>query len=333
MYRMKIQKKIAATAGLLVLLAGMCGCHVGKTSVIFTKELGSNEVFQIGDTVCTLPEAKVYLCNYQNIYGSAYGIDLWKHETGSQSLEQYVKDITISQLARIVCMDELAAQNEIVLSEEEKSQAQDAAKAYYTSLTEDERLYMDISQDQLREMYEDYALAQKLYLSLTTDINAEVSDDEARIMEAQQIYVTDKEQADKVKQALKEGKDFLSVAADYNQAGKIAITFGRGELPKEVEDAAFNIEDEEITDCIAAGNGYYFIKCINKFNQELTDEHKLTIVKKREAAAFDDTYDQFVKEHDSVLNKELWKEVRVGQEEKIKTDSFFEVYDEYFPKR
>lgn len=330
---MKIRRRMLAALLMLIVLMSVCGCRVGKTAVIFTKELGSNEVFRIGDTVCMLPEAKVYLCNYQNIYGSAYGIDLWKHESEDQSLEQYVKDITISQLARIVCMDELAKQKELVLTEDEKKQAKEAAKTYYTSLTEDERSYMDITQEGLAGMYEDYALAQKLYQSLTEDINAEVSDDEARIMEAQQIYVTDKKQADKVKQALKDGKDFLSVAADYNESGKIAITFGRGDLPQKVEDAAFNIEDGEITDCIAAGDGYYFIKCINKFNQELTDEHKLTIVKNRETAAFDDTYDQFVKEHESVLNTALWDNVRVEEEEKIKTDSFFEVYEKYFSKR
>lgn len=329
---MRVQKKIIAAVLLLVMVFSLSACRLGKTSVVFTKELGSNEVFQIGESVCTLPEAKVYLCNYQNIYGSAYGIDLWKHESGDKSLEQYVKDITISQLARIVCMDELAKQKELTLSEEEKGKAKEAAKTYFSSLTQEELSYMEVSEVLLAEMYEDYALAQKLYLSLTEGINDEVSDDEARVMEAQQIFVTDKERANEVKKALDDGKDFLSVAADYNEAGKIAITFARGELPQAVEDAAFNIEDEEITDCIAVDGGYYFIKCTNKFNQELTDEHKLTIVKNRETEAFDDTYEEFVAENESMLNTKLWNEVTVEQKAEITTDSFFEVYEEYFPE-
>lgn len=132
-------------------------------------------------------------------------------------------------------------------------------------------------------------------------MNEEVSDDEARIMEAQQIYVTTRERAEAVQEALKEEKDFLSVAADYNEASKIEITFGRGDLPAEVEEAAFELENDEITSCIETEDGFYFIKCTNKFNQELTDEHKLTIVKQRETEAFDDTYGAFVETLDSAL--------------------------------
>ncbi len=53
-------------------------------------------------------------------------------------------------------------------------------------------------------------------------------------------------------------------------------------MPKEVEDIAFNLNDDEISESIATEDGYYFIKCINKFNQELTDANKDKIVKKRE---------------------------------------------------
>lgn len=223
----------------LAMMASLSGCRFGKTSVVLNEELGKNEVFQIEDTVCTLPEAKVYLCNYQNIYGTSYGINLWEHETDDNSLEKYVKEITISELTRVICMDELAKQQEITLTEEEEKTAETAAKAYYDSLKEEEISYMEVSESILVEMYRDYALAQKLYASLTGSVNEEVSDDEARIMEAQQIYVTTRERAEAVQEALKEEKDFLSVAADYNEASKIEITFGRGDLPAEVEEAAF----------------------------------------------------------------------------------------------
>lgn len=327
---MKIRRKKITGLAVLVMMMCLTGCHFGKTSVVFTEELGKNEVFRIGETVCTLPKAKVYLCNYQNIYGSAYGINLWEHETDDNSLEEYVKGITISELTRVICMDELAKQQEITLTEEEGKTAEIAAKAYYESLTEEETSYMEISESILVEMYRDYALAQKLYTSLTEGVNDEVSDDEARIMEAQQIYVTTKERADAVQEALDSEKDFLSVAADYNEASRIEITFGRGDMPEEVEKAAFEIENDEITKCIQAGDGYYFIKCTNKFNQELTDENKLTIVKQREAEAFDDTYEAFVETLNSALNTQLWEEVEVEQHENITTDSFFAVYEQYF---
>ena len=44
--------------------------------------------------------------NYRNLYGKAYGTDLW--ESYDADLEQYVKDVTVQELTHIACMDILA---------------------------------------------------------------------------------------------------------------------------------------------------------------------------------------------------------------------------------
>lgn len=326
-----IKRILAAGIMLLVTTATLCsGCKFGKTAVVFTTTLSDKEVFRIEKEVCSIEEARVYLCNYQNIYGNAYGVNLWEHVSDSHSLEDYVKNITISELTRVVCMDELAKKQEMTLTEEEKDKAAEAAAAYYASLSKKEIAYMDVSESTLESMYEDYALAQKLYRSLTDGVNEEVSDDEARIMEAMQIYVSSKEKADKVKADLDAGRDFTAVATDYNEASKIEITFGRGDMPSQVEKAAFELDDDAISGCIKTDDGYYFIKCTNKFNQELTDANKANIVKKREKEAFDDVYDSFVRGLDSTMNEKLWDQVEIKQDKDITTNSFFEVYDEYF---
>ena len=41
--------------------------------------------------------AKLYLSNYRNLYGSAYGMDLWQYDFGDASLEDYVKDVTLQE--------------------------------------------------------------------------------------------------------------------------------------------------------------------------------------------------------------------------------------------
>ena len=97
------------------------GCEVAGRKVIFTTGLGNKDVFRIGETVCTLPEAKVYLCNYQNIYGSVYGLNLWEQASSKKQLDSYVKEMTISELARITCMDQLAEEQDISLRGAEES--------------------------------------------------------------------------------------------------------------------------------------------------------------------------------------------------------------------
>ena len=139
--------------------------------MIVSNTLNNRQVFRIGNVSCGLKEAKVYLVNYQNIYGTAYGLDLWQHDFGDSSLENYVKNITMRELAQVVCLDQLAKEKEMELSEEEKEKTAQAAEEYFASLTEEETAYMGVSESDIKEYYEHYALAQKVYHSLTKAVN------------------------------------------------------------------------------------------------------------------------------------------------------------------
>lgn len=313
----------------LILSLFLSGCRIGGREVKFTFGLGSQEVFKIGDRTISLTQAKVYLSNYQNIYGNAYGLNLWKNKDTNSTLEEYVKNITISQLAQVVCMDQLAKKEKITLTQEEITNVKKATQVYYKSLSDDEKEYMGADEDTIEGMYEDYALAQKLYTSLTGGVNEEVSDDEARIMHLMQIYVTDKNIADQITQSLSTGGDFESLATQFNRAADIEITVGRGTLPTEVENVAFSMENDQVSGCITTSNGYYFIKCVNKYDKDLTQQNKVTIAQEREKKAFNDTYDVFAKKIEKVKNDSLWDNLKIDTDGKIKTNSFFSVYDQY----
>ncbi|MBO5372400.1 MAG: peptidylprolyl isomerase [Lachnospiraceae bacterium] len=315
-------------AGVLLLSVFCCGCKIGKTEVVLHEEKEDpREVFQIGEESCDLTEAKVYLANYQNIYGKSYGIDLWEQNFQQEKLKKYIKDIALSELTQVVCMDLLAQNQGVTLSEEEKKDVDKAAEQYYTSLSPAEIAYMEVEEEDIAKMYEDYVLAQKVYTSLTESIDEEVSDDEARIMEAMQIYTQQKSVADEVAAKLQTGEDFAAVAAAYSDASEIEIAFGRGEMPAKVEEAAFELENEEISDCVETEDGYYFIKCINKFNAELTDANKFNIIEAREKAAFDDAYGTFVDSLSSSLNDTVWEQIDLITDGSIQTESFFETIE------
>ncbi len=315
------------TAGALALSLCLCGCHIGGKQVILTGGPGSQDVFRIGNSCCELTEAKVYLANFQNLYGKSYGIDLWEQSFQKDKLTAYVKEVALSEMAKIICMDLLADEQGVFLTEEELQAVKGAASTYYQSLSEAELDYTGASEANIVSMYEDYALAKKVYQSLTISVDAEVSDDEARIMEAMQIYVKAKSEAKEVKAKLKAGEDFAAIASNFNQKPAIEITFGRGELPPKVEEAAFELDNGEVSRCISTDDGYYFIQCINKFNVELTDANKSNIVEAREKAAFDDVYEAFVSGLSSNLNQDVWDGVTLVTDGSITTDSFFETIE------
>lgn len=309
-----------------IMMLFLSACKIGNHEIVVMNALGNRQVFKIGGTAMGLKEARVYLTNYQNIYGNAYGVDLWKHDFGDNSLVEYVKAVTLEELTQMVCMNLLADARELSLTPEELEKVSAAAEEYYGTLSAEETRYLDVTEHDIRQYYENYALAQKLYNSLTSGVNEEVSDDEARVVEIMQIFVSDEVKAGEVADRLGSGADFTTVANNYNELDSIQITAARDELPDEVENVVFQLDNDEISGMIHAKDGYYFIKCVNKYNVELTEANKRNIVEKREKEAFDDVYNEFISGLSTNLNEELWNSLELNTGEEIKTDRYFEVF-------
>lgn len=322
-----MKKRQGWLAGCLAFTMLLTGCRIGNKNIVITKPLSNRYVFKIGEVACEAEEVRLYLANYQNIYGTAYTLDLWQHDFGDESLEEYIKTITLNELVSVVSMAQLAEANKVVLSEEEKENISQAAEIYYESLSEAERKYLDVTEAELEGYYRQYALAQKVYDSLTGEINQEVSDDEARVMEIMQIYVTEEEKAAEVEARLSAGEDFAGIANAYHELEEIQCYISRDDVPKEVEAVAFSMDNYEISGKIAVEGGYYFLKCLNKYQEELTEENKGTIVEKREQAAFTGVYQEFILTLDSYLNEEVWDSFELDTTAEIQTDSFFRVYE------
>lgn len=332
-YMKKKCRRILPILGLAVCL--LSGCRIGGKEYVLRapKVIEDTSVFRVNNTKTKLPEAMIYLCNYKNLYGSEYGIDLWSYDFGEESLEAYVKDITIDELVRVTCMDLIAEQREMTLDDSEKELVAKAAEAYYASLSEEEITFMGVRQSDVENAYEHYALARKLYSTLTTGVEKEVSDDEARVISIQQIYLTDKENADLVEEKLAAGEDFLAVAGTYNEASNVEITVARGQLPEAVEQIAFDLDNNATSGRIEVDDSYYFIRCLNKFDEKLTEENKEIIRQRREKQQFEDAYAAFTEDAVYKLNEELWDSVTLdGMEDKISTNDFFALYDSYLER-
>lgn len=331
-----MKRKLAMLCLAVTIASGtLTGCTIGNTEIVFDMNmLGQNHVFSINGDKCSKEEARLYLCNYQNIYGNAYGLNLWEYDLGdneeADSLEVYVKDVTLSELAKIMCMEQLAKQQDITLTEDEQKKVSAAADEYYASLSKEELSYIGIKKNKLEAIYEKYALAQKLYNTLTQGVDEEVSDDEARVIRVQKIFITKEETALLVQQKLANGEKFENLASTYSEVDAAAENLARSECPQQVEDVAFHLDNDEVSDMITTDDGYYFIKCLNKFDEELTEENKKNIIVKRRKEQFDDRFLEFVEASEFELNEETWESIKIDDSGDITTKSFFEIYEKYF---
>lgn len=356
-YRDKRKLPVRLTVCLLACLlcmGSLSGCgsskEEGNTKVVLTTGFKKDEIFRIESISCTLPEIMVYLTNTQNQYESVYGSEIWEASVDGVTLEQNIKDTTLARIAQIKTMNLLAQAHGVTLSEQEKETVAAAAKTYYDSLNDKERKLLGVDENTINGLYAEYALANKVYNFIIRDITPEISDDEARTITVQHVLIktyamdgtgkkieyTSAARADayalanEVLTLANEGTDFEELIELYSEDNKGTYSFGKGDMEKTFEEAAFNLETGEISDIVETKYGYHIIKCISTFNRAETDINKVKIVEERKKEVFGEEYDTFVKSLTRNLNEELWESVTFLHDEEVKTADFFDIYGTYF---
>lgn len=345
-------RKLSFFLALTLVVLALAGCGKdGNTTVVLTTGFAKNEVFRIEDSSCSLTEVMVYLTNTQNQYESVYGSRIWETQLDGVSLEENVKDTVLARIAQIKTMNLLAKEHGIALDEEEQVLVTAAATEYFGSLNETEKTVLGVKQEDIEMMYAEYALAEKVYRYIIKDINPEISDDEARIILVQQIFIKTYtvdgagtkvpystkakaeafEKAQEVLGLAQSGEhEFEALAEQYSEDTQITYSFGKGEVDPAVEEAAFNLGNEEISSIVESENGYHIIKCLNTFNREQTDANKLKIMEERKQEVFGQEYDAFVETLTRNLNTKLWDNISLVHDTQVTTNTFFTVYAKYF---
>ena len=325
---MRGRKRYRAASLLLVVCLLLSGCS--NTKIVLTTGLASDELFRIGNVSCGLSEALIYLMNQKGAYENIYGIDMWEHAIGDGTMEEYLKSQVISELAQVKSMVLLAEEEEILLSEEERSQSAKAAAEYFASLNPEEAAALKTDQEAICRMYEDYCLAFKTYRQITEDVSIEISDDEARIIQLQQLFVPEEGLAKELKNRLEEGEDFGSLAANYSRLSQTTLSVARGDKGGLYEEVAFDLNNDEVSDVFAEDGGYYILKCLNTYMEEESEANKVQVAQRQKTERFQNIYTSLMQDTLSEFQEKLWDKVCFSDYEEVQTSSFFEIYEKYF---
>ena len=338
---MKNNKIKIILAGTLVAATLFSGC--GQRFII-TTGMSGNAVFKVNNESCQLKEAKVYLMTLQNEYKDYYGIDIWSvtaTKSGSEasasgdagssydSLKTYIKNKTMSRLQNVICMYKLAEERDITVTDIESSKIKQAATAYYESLSDEERSYLGVAESDIETYYTQYLMANKLYNELIGNDNLQVSDSDARVMSAQIIYTASADKAKSIEDALSSGNDFAAVASTYSEYESVAVNIKKGDMRSAVESAAFKLADGETSSCIEADGGYYYIKCISRMDEQLTEDNRQEIIAAKTEESFDTIYQDYIKGLYIDVNDDLWNSIDIDDSSNVTSKSFFTTYNEY----
>ena len=343
---------VGVMVGLGILISGCGKEKEGQKMVVFTKALGKDEIFRIGDEICTLPEMMVFLTTTQREYENVYSEKIWNTAQDGVTLEDYVKEKVLEKAAQMKSMYLLAKEKGLELTDQERNFAKAAAKDYLGQIGTVQKESLKLTEETVQKLYEEYALANKVYLEITSDVNPEISDDEARIVTVQHILIRtgskDKdgnwvpfltaekneayEEATKVWEEATAGKkSFEDLAARYSEDANLTYSFGKGEMDPAIEAVAFRMETGEISNVVESENGYHVLKCISTFDSEETQANKKKILEARRNEAFGQEYDAFVETLAKKLNESAWEEVSLIRDGTLPNADFFEVYEKFFP--
>ncbi|MBP5197999.1 MAG: peptidylprolyl isomerase [Lachnospiraceae bacterium] len=327
-----------------IITLSLCGCEIKGKEVVFTTGFAGNEVFRINDLSCSEAEVLVYLTNIQNAYEGVYGAHIWESEHDGVILSDDLKESVLARIAGIKSMYLLSVDKGIELTESEKEKVKKAASEYYGSLSKKEKNLLGVSEDLIEEMYTEYALSDKVYRTLISDINPEISDDEARTIIVQVIFIASdnrdstaetsygKRKAynkamDVYRLATEEGADFATIAAQYSDDDELIYSLGREYIEDDGYLPAFDLSNGEISNVSECIDGYRIFKCVSAFDREETELNKEKIIEKRRREAFSEEYDVYVETLRKQFNEELWKDISLIRDEEVDTSDFFEIID------
>ena len=333
--------KIILTAFLAASMLLSC-----NRTVVVTGGFAEGEVFRINTLSCSRGEMNVYLTNMANAYESTFGEQIWSTTAGNTTIEDAFKETVLAKVTRIKVLNLMAKNEKISLSSDEKKSLKKASKAYLKTLSKKEKTELGVDEDMIYNMYSEYALAEKVYNSIVDEVNFEISDDDARSITVEQIFIktyhedmhgrlTDysasaKEEARQraldIREKAVTESDFESLCALYNEEDESVHTYRRGEMPESYENVAFALEEGEISYVITTDDGYYIVKCLSTYERKATNENKEAIINKAKRNAFEEKYNEFLPNIIANINEKEWESIKIIHDPEIKTDSFFDIY-------
>lgn len=325
---------VRGMAVIISLILMLSGCSSEKTADIrIVTPLSDKELFKIGDEICSVSEAMILITAQKKVVEDVYGTEIWSVESDGLTFEDNVKSSLKDFLARMKCMKLMAAENDITLTPEVKEQLKSCVDTYLSQLTTEESSALDITNQDVEDMFTSYYYYNRLMEVLTTDMETEISDNDARIARIECIYVnkTDEDQTKRLNSILKKAKEALSfaeVAKTYDEGGKVSMNVFRNQLPAMVDQVVFSMADDQISDVLETEDGYYIIHCVEDYDREATAKHKAEMVQELKEKQFRDEYDGFVKDLTAQFNDKAWEKISLRDCVALSQADFFMIYSD-----
>ncbi len=319
---------IMAAAAIIQIL----GCD---KSIKITTGLRDDVIFNLSGSQCSLSQIMIVLINEKNMYERDFGQGIWNKSVQNISMEESVKEGIKEQQVYVDAMYLFAKDKDIALNKEEEEKISQAAQEYFDTLTDTEKSIINVTLDDIKDIYRKSLMSRKVYDSIAGRVEYEVSDEEARVMSVMYIYINGKDEAShaKVTEAYNKiaaGGDFYTVATEYSDDEIIQIDLGRDEFVEEIEAAAFELKADEHTGVLETKQGYYIVKCVENYIKDKTESNKILILTSKQNEEFLKAFNPFLENLELDFNNKAWDSIKLSDYGQCTTVTLFQVYNKYF---
>ena len=281
----------------------------------------------------TEAQAMIVIGSERNRYQNQLGAEIWDLPVENQQERTYGPYFVAKMkefLQDIKTLNLLATEKGIIATSTDMEKIRTVAHDFYDGLSAEDMAFMgDCTLEDVISIYTEYFVACKTAEYLISDVDSEVSDADAKIIRVQEIVVSDELLAEQLLQQVNvSGANFSYYARQNSEDPNIEKTLAKSEKEDAIYQAAFALEEGQISDIIEQDGKYYILKCIDAYDEAATLERKKKLEETIRSNALLKQYTAYADEHIVRFREPFWKEIDLTAHPESDADNFFSLFDE-----